>query len=85
MRCRLTVIFLQALSNMCVAVGVLPVTGQTLPFISYGGSSVIFLLTEIGVVMNISSHLDYSSIRKAEKKKKVNAAKKTENSEGNGE
>ena len=38
-----TMIYLQALVNMSVAVGVLPVTGQTLPFISYGGTAYVFL------------------------------------------
>lgn len=51
-----TVIFLQALSNMCVAVGVLPVTGQTLPFISYGGTSYVFLGCSIGVIQSVANY-----------------------------
>ena len=50
-----TVIFLQALVNMCVAVGVLPVTGQTLPFISFGGTAYIFLGCGVGVIQAVAA------------------------------
>jgi len=49
-----TVIFLQAVINMSVAVGVLPVTGQTLPFISYGGSSYVFLAFGVAVIQAVA-------------------------------
>jgi len=49
-----TVIFLQAFINMAVAVGVLPVTGQTLPFISYGGSSYVFLAMGVAVIQSVA-------------------------------
>ena len=49
-----TVIFLQAFINMAVAVGVLPVTGQTLPFISYGGSSYFFLAMGVAVIQSVA-------------------------------
>ena len=49
-----TLIFLQAIVNMSVAVGVLPVTGQTLPFISYGGSAYLFLGTGLGVIQSVA-------------------------------
>lgn len=49
-----TMIFLQALSNMCVAVGAMPVTGQTLPFISYGGSAYLFLGFGLGVIQAVA-------------------------------
>lgn len=49
-----TVIFLQAFINMAVAVGVLPVTGQTLPFISYGGSSYFFLALGVAVIQSVA-------------------------------
>jgi cell division protein FtsW len=48
------VIFLQAFINMAVAVGVLPVTGQTLPFISYGGSSYVFLAMGVAVIQSVA-------------------------------
>lgn len=50
-----TMIYLQALANMCVAVGVLPVTGQTLPFISYGGTAYLFLGCGLGVIQSVAS------------------------------
>ena len=48
------VITLQAFINMAVAVGMAPVTGQTLPFISYGGTSFVFASIFLGVIINIS-------------------------------
>lgn len=47
----------QALLNIGVVTGVLPVTGITLPFISYGGSSLIISLASVGVLLNISRQL----------------------------
>jgi cell division protein FtsW len=49
------VIVLQALIHMVVAVGFPIVTGQTLPFISSGGTSYIFVCAALGIVLNISS------------------------------
>ena len=46
----------QAFINMCVASGVFPVTGVTLPLISYGGSSLIATFAMIGVLFNISRY-----------------------------
>ncbi len=45
---------IQAFLNLGVAVGILPVTGLTLPFISSGGSSLIVTLGMVGVLLNIS-------------------------------
>lgn len=46
----------QACLNLMVVVGLIPVTGVTLPFLSYGGSSLLITLCSIGVVLNISRH-----------------------------
>ena len=50
-----TSIFLQALLNMAVGVGALPVTGQTLPFISYGGTSYLVSAAGIGVIQAVAA------------------------------
>ena len=52
------VITLQALINMSVAVGLIPVTGQTLPFISYGGTSFVFASVFLGLILNISKKME---------------------------
>ena len=45
---------LEALMNMAVIVGLLPFTGNALPLISAGGSSMLVTLTSIGIIMNVS-------------------------------
>ena len=44
----------QTLLNLAVVVGLVPVTGVTLPFFSYGGTALFILLCEMGVLLNIS-------------------------------
>jgi cell division protein FtsW len=44
----------QALTNLAVAVGVLPTKGLVLPFISYGGSSLVMNCVAMGIVLNVS-------------------------------
>jgi cell division protein FtsW len=45
---------LQVILNIAVVTGLLPTTGITLPFISYGGTAIIFLLAEMGIALGIS-------------------------------
>ena len=40
--------------NLFVVVGIIPVTGVTLPFLSYGGSSLLISMSSIGILLNIS-------------------------------
>ncbi len=47
-------IIIQALLNLMVVVGIIPVTGVTLPFLSYGGSSLLVSMASIGIILNIS-------------------------------
>jgi len=49
----LTLVF-QAFINMAVAVGLMPVTGQTLPMVSMGGSSILFTSMAIGMILSVS-------------------------------
>lgn len=43
-----------AFMNVAVTTGVLPTTGLPLPFISYGGTSLIFLCVSVGILINIA-------------------------------
>ena len=49
-------IAIQAILNLMVVVGLIPVTGVTLPFLSYGGSSLLITLCSIGILLNISRY-----------------------------
>jgi cell division protein FtsW len=46
----------QAFINLAAVLGVAPLTGITLPFISYGGSSLVVSLAAVGVLLNIAGH-----------------------------
>jgi cell division protein FtsW len=46
----------QAVINVGAVIGVLPVTGIPLPFISFGGSSLIITMAAVGILLNIASH-----------------------------
>lgn len=50
-------IALQVVLNVAVVTNTIPNTGVTLPFISYGGTSVLFLMTEMGIVLSISRRI----------------------------
>jgi cell division protein FtsW len=54
-------ITLQAFINIAAISGLVPLTGIPLPFISYGGTSIIFLLTSIGILMNISKQANINT------------------------
>ena len=51
-----TVIGLQVMVNIGVVLSLMPTTGVTLPFVSYGGSSTLFLAVGIGILLNISRY-----------------------------
>ena len=50
----MAILFAQMLINTGMTIGVLPITGMTLPFVSYGGSSVISAWLMIGLLVNIA-------------------------------
>ncbi len=52
-------IVFQAIINIGVVSGALPVTGITLPFISYGGTSLLFSMASVGLLLNISRYSSY--------------------------
>lgn len=51
-----TWIAFQSILNMAINLSLFPLTGLTLPFISYGGSSLVTMLGAIGILLNISMH-----------------------------
>ena len=65
-----TAIGLQVCINMGVTLGLLPTKGLTLPFLSYGGTSLLINMASIGVLMNIGA------AKKRVKAPKIKSAKK---------
>ena len=51
-------ILFQTIMNLMVVIGMIPVTGVTLPFLSYGGSSLLITLCSVGILLNISRDID---------------------------
>ena len=58
-------IVVQAMINMMVAVGIMPVTGQTLPMVSWGRTSVLMMSFSIGAILSVSRVVN-ARIRKEE-------------------
>jgi len=56
----------QAMVNMMVAVNLLPVTGQTLPLISMGGTSIWFTSISIGIILSVSREIEADESEKKE-------------------
>jgi len=52
----ITMITIQFMINISVVIGLIPITGITLPFLSYGGSSLTLTLASVGILLNISRH-----------------------------
>lgn len=57
----LSMIIFQQIQNIGMNIGLLPITGITLPFISYGGSSLISYMIIIGIVININNKNKYEN------------------------
>lgn len=57
-----SLIGLQVMINIAVVTSSMPVTGMPLPFFSYGGTSLIFLLTGVGILLSVSRYAKYERI-----------------------
>lgn len=57
---------MQAMINMGVAVGLLPVTGQPLPFVSMGGTSLLFTGIALGIIISVTKDINKNNEREAE-------------------
>ncbi len=57
-----TLIAIQVIINVAVVTSSMPVTGMPLPFFSYGGTSLVFLMAGIGILLNISRYAKYDRI-----------------------
>ena len=52
-------IAIQLFLNIAVVTGFFPNTGVSLPFVSYGGTSLLFLMVEMGIVLNVSRQITF--------------------------
>lgn len=53
-------IALQVILNICVVLNWIPTTGITLPFFSYGGTSIMFLMAEMGIALSVSREIKFA-------------------------
>lgn len=71
-----TTIVLQAFLHMCVSVSLLPITGQQLPIVSKGGSSLVFVMAAIGLVMGISAYANDGTLNRSQQRQQNRINKK---------
>lgn len=54
-------IALQVILNICVVLNLMPTTGITLPFVSYGGTSILFLMAEMAIALSVSRQIKFKN------------------------
>ena len=59
-------IVIQAFANIAVSVHMVPVTGLTLPLVSYGGSSILVTCISFGIILSVSKYIEHASMNKLE-------------------
>jgi len=55
-------IALQVIFNVAVVLNLMPNTGVTLPFISYGGTSIMFLMAEMGLALSVARQIKFQDM-----------------------
>jgi cell division protein FtsW len=70
---------IQAFAHMAVSVNLMPVTGLTLPFVSMGGTSLLFTGASLGIILSVSRYIENSSSGTLEEDSKKVRSKKTTN------
>lgn len=68
-----SMIGIQSFINLGGVIGIIPITGVTLPFVSYGGSSVILLGISMGVLVNVSMFSNYENKYKFNTEERITA------------
>jgi cell division protein FtsW len=76
----ITGIIVQALFNISVVISILPAKGIPLPFISYGGSSILVTLFAVGILLNISQYAGFVEIVKENDQKETIQKRKRQQS-----
>jgi cell division protein FtsW len=75
---------LQALSNMAVSTDLIPVTGQTMPFVSYGTSSLLSMGVAMGIILSVSREVE-NDTNVVDKKAEPQTAETVATADGNTE
>ncbi|MEL6986835.1 MAG: FtsW/RodA/SpoVE family cell cycle protein, partial [Bacteroidota bacterium] len=57
-------IVIQAFANIAVSVHMVPVTGLTLPLVSYGGSSILVTCISFGIILSVSKYIEHAKVNK---------------------